>query len=80
MTLPDPGEKKEFVHHKFSAVSEKYDLLNSLLSCYVDHYWRWIAARELSAYPDERILDLCAGTLVRRVALRAKRKFSEKKP
>ena len=63
MTLPDPGEKKEFVHDKFSAVSEKYDLLNSLLSCYVDHYWRFIAARELSAYPDERILDLCAGTL-----------------
>ncbi len=63
MTLPDHNEKKEFVHDKFSSVSEKYDLLNSLLSCYVDHYWRWIAARELAAYPDERILDLCAGTL-----------------
>ncbi len=63
MTLRTGKEKKEFVHDKFAAVSEKYDLLNSLLSCYVDHYWRWVAARELSAYPDEPVLDLCAGTL-----------------
>ena len=63
MTLLNGREKKEFVHDKFAAVSEKYDLLNSLLSCYVDHYWRWIAAGELSAYPAEPVLDLCAGTL-----------------
>jgi len=63
MTLFTGKKKKEFVHDKFAAVSEKYDLLNSLLSCYVDHYWRWIAARELSAYPGEPVLDLCAGTM-----------------
>ncbi len=63
MALFTGEKKKEFVQEKFAAVSEKYDLLNSLLSCYVDHYWRWIAARELSAYINEPIIDLCAGTL-----------------
>ncbi len=63
MTLPKETEKKDFVQDKFASVSEKYDLLNSLLSCYVDHYWRFVAARELCLYPGETVLDLCAGTL-----------------
>ncbi len=63
MTLPKETEKKGFVQDKFASVSEKYDLLNSLLSCYVDHYWRMAAARELCMYPVETVLDLCAGTL-----------------
>jgi demethylmenaquinone methyltransferase/2-methoxy-6-polyprenyl-1,4-benzoquinol methylase len=63
MPLFTGKKKKEYVHDKFSAVSAKYDLLNSLLSGYVDHYWRWQAARELAAYPQGPVLDLCAGTL-----------------
>ncbi len=57
------NKKKHFVKDKFSSVSPRYDLLNSLLSCYVDHYWRRIAARELAGFSSGPILDLCAGTL-----------------
>lgn len=62
MLLKENG-KKHFVKDKFSSVSPKYDLLNSILSCYVDHYWRRIAARELTGFSSGPILDLCAGTL-----------------
>ncbi len=56
-------EKKEFVRHKFSAISSKYDLLNSVLSMQIDRYWRWKTTRLLRDYPAGQVLDLCAGTL-----------------
>ncbi len=62
-TLPDPHQKGEFVQTKFASVTKRYDLLNSLLSCYIDHYWRKEAAKELADYSKGPILDLCAGTL-----------------
>jgi demethylmenaquinone methyltransferase/2-methoxy-6-polyprenyl-1,4-benzoquinol methylase len=63
MSIPTGREKKRFVRDKFAAVTRRYDLLNSLLSCYVDHYWRWVTIRELREFTDGPILDLCAGTL-----------------
>jgi len=56
-------EKKIFVRHKFAAISNKYDFLNSLLSLKVDRYWRWVTTRQLKEFPDGAVLDLCAGTL-----------------
>ncbi len=56
-------EKKAFVEKKFSAISPRYDLLNSLLSMGIDRYWRWLAARELDTFREGPVLDLCAGTL-----------------
>jgi demethylmenaquinone methyltransferase/2-methoxy-6-polyprenyl-1,4-benzoquinol methylase len=56
-------EKKQFVREKFSAISPKYDLLNSLLSLQVDRYWRWRTTRLLKEFPEGPVLDLCAGTL-----------------
>lgn len=56
-------EKKDFVQQKFSAVSAKYDLLNSLLSMGIDRSWRNNTAKELEKCTDGLILDLCAGTL-----------------
>ncbi len=56
-------EKKKFVKEKFSSISGKYDLLNSLLSFQIDRYWRWLTTRELKAFPEGAVLDLCAGTL-----------------
>jgi len=58
-----PEDKKKFVKEKFSAISPKYDLLNSLLSLQVDRYWRWVTTRELKGFPDGYVMDLCAGTL-----------------
>lgn len=56
-------EKKVFVERKFSAITPKYDLLNSLLSLNIDRYWRWLAVRELDNLSTGPVLDLCAGTL-----------------
>lgn len=56
-------EKKDFVQQKFSAVSTKYDLLNSLLSLGIDRLWRHNTAEELKECSNGLILDLCAGTL-----------------
>lgn len=61
--MKNPDEKKKFVQSKFSAISGKYDFLNSVLSFQIDRYWRWITTRELKAFPEGVVLDLCAGTL-----------------
>ncbi|PIE55707.1 MAG: SAM-dependent methyltransferase [Desulfobulbus propionicus] len=56
-------KKKQFVRQKFAAISNRYDLLNSLLSLQIDRYWRWTTTRTLREFPDGPVLDLCAGTL-----------------
>jgi len=61
--IPTGREKRRFVRDKFASVTKKYDLLNGLLSCYIDHYWRWATTRELDEFKEGPILDLCAGTL-----------------
>lgn len=58
-----PDEKKKFVREKFSSISGRYDLLNSLLSLQIDRYWRWRTTRMLREFPTGSVLDLCAGTL-----------------
>ncbi|PIE63535.1 MAG: SAM-dependent methyltransferase, partial [Desulfobacterales bacterium] len=58
-----PEGKKQFVREKFSSISNRYDLLNSLLSFQIDRYWRWKTTRMLKAFPAGAVLDLCAGTL-----------------
>jgi len=62
-SLPTPEAKKQFVREKFSAISSRYDLLNSLLSLQIDRYWRWRTTRLLRQFPAGWVLDLCAGTL-----------------
>jgi demethylmenaquinone methyltransferase / 2-methoxy-6-polyprenyl-1,4-benzoquinol methylase len=56
-------KKKEYVRDIFSSVSQRYDLLNSLLSFMIDRCWRWQTARLLREFPTGPILDLCSGTL-----------------
>ena len=61
--MQNPDEKKKFVREKFSSISKKYDLLNSVLSLQIDRYWRWVTTRELGQFQEGAVLDLCAGTL-----------------
>jgi len=64
MILPtEPDNKKTYVRDKFSSISGKYDLLNSLLSFRMDSYWRWRTVRMLKGSPAGWVLDLCAGTM-----------------
>jgi len=61
--IQSPEAKKKFVREKFSSISGRYDLLNSLLSLQIDRYWRWRTTQLLREFPDGWVLDLCAGTL-----------------
>ncbi len=56
-------EKKDYVRALFCTVSQRYDLLNSLLSLLLDRCWRWRTVRLLRDFPDGPVLDLCAGTM-----------------
>ena len=56
--MQSPEEKKKFVRDKFASISNRYDLLNSVLSMQVDRYWRWVTTRELREYPDGAIHGL----------------------
>ncbi|MBU0484683.1 MAG: ubiquinone/menaquinone biosynthesis methyltransferase [Proteobacteria bacterium] len=61
--MQSPDDKKKFVRQKFSSISSKYDLLNSVLSFQIDRYWRWLTTRMLKEFPEGPVLDLCAGTM-----------------
>ncbi|WP_022853641.1 ubiquinone/menaquinone biosynthesis methyltransferase [Thermodesulfatator atlanticus] len=54
--------KKVYVKEKFSRVTRRYDLVNTLGSFGIDHWWRYRTIKELKRLPGP-ILDLCAGTL-----------------
>lgn len=47
----------------FGEIAPRYDLLNHLLSCNVDRYWRWRTVRKVRPQADGGpILDVCTGT------------------
>jgi len=53
------------VRDTFSFIAPRYDLLNHLLSLWLDKLWRRRTARRFAhilARPDARALDLCCGT------------------
>lgn len=50
------------VQKMFSDIAPRYDLLNRLLSCGQDQYWRKRAVTQLSPQVDERFLDIATGT------------------
>ncbi len=60
--LPDRSRKKAYVREKFSRVTRRYDLVNTLGSWGLDYWWRYRAAREIVHFRGP-VLDLCAGTL-----------------
>lgn len=47
----------------FSGISPNYDLVNSLTSLFIDHYWRFRAFKALGPASKGLVLDLCTGTL-----------------
>ena len=67
-------EKKGFVKRMFTGISANYDVVNSVASLFIDHYWRIKAKRALKPRPGQLILDLCSGTmpLARAVVSRVK--------
>lgn len=54
--------RRHYVREMFGRVAPRYDLLNSILSLQLHHYWRRRVVQMLRLSPDSRVLDLCTGT------------------
>jgi demethylmenaquinone methyltransferase/2-methoxy-6-polyprenyl-1,4-benzoquinol methylase len=54
--------KKEYLVELFGRVHQKYDLLNHILSFYLDKGWRKSLVDQTEAMNVSRILDVCTGT------------------
>ncbi|OBG55214.1 MULTISPECIES: demethylmenaquinone methyltransferase [unclassified Mycobacterium] len=54
----------------FDGVARRYDLTNTVLSLGQDRYWRAATRSALAIGPDQKVLDLAAGTAVSTVELR----------
>ena len=63
------------VQKMFSDIAPRYDLLNRLLSCGLDQYWRKRMVARLSPQAGERFLDIATGTAD--VALKIVRKVQK---
>jgi len=50
------------IRDMFAGVAPRYDLLNHVLSGWMDVFWRRRAVRELTKADHRRVLDLCCGT------------------
>lgn len=72
----DPVSFSLQIRKMFSAIAPRYDLLNRLLSCGQDRYWRKVAVKKVSPQPDSLWLDLATGT--GDVALEMARRYKSK--
>jgi len=55
-------DKAAYIQGMFSAISGRYDLINTLLSFRRDRYWRSATVSSLALRGDERVLDVATGT------------------
>ncbi|MDH6532207.1 demethylmenaquinone methyltransferase/2-methoxy-6-polyprenyl-1,4-benzoquinol methylase [Aurantimicrobium minutum] len=69
MTTADLSKKPEAVSAMFDDVAAGYDVTNNLLSAGNALLWRIATTRAVNPQPDERVLDLAAGTGTSSVAL-----------
>ncbi len=60
--METPATSNRQVQKMFSDIAPRYDLLNRLLSCGQDQYWRKRAVTRLSPQSGERFLDIATGT------------------
>jgi len=54
--------RRSRIGQMFSRIAHRYDLLNRLLSGYIDVYWRHKLVSKLSQHQPQRILDVATGT------------------
>lgn len=57
-----PKERTKRVQQVFHNVSEKYDLMNDLMSFGIHRYWKNVFIQELPLQPNQTILDVAGGT------------------
>lgn len=56
------NDKADYVHRAFTAIADRYDLLNTLLSFNQDSYWRKATVSALGLKGSEITLDIATGT------------------
>jgi demethylmenaquinone methyltransferase/2-methoxy-6-polyprenyl-1,4-benzoquinol methylase len=57
--MPNP----QTVRNLFAVIAGRYDLLNHVLSCSIDRFWRRrLVALAVAGGTDLRVLDICSGT------------------
>ncbi len=59
MNLP---HSKSESYKLFDAIAGRYDVINTILSGGLHHFWRKALRRRLPAEPNQRVLDLATGT------------------
>ncbi|MBM4295896.1 MAG: bifunctional demethylmenaquinone methyltransferase/2-methoxy-6-polyprenyl-1,4-benzoquinol methylase UbiE [Deltaproteobacteria bacterium] len=57
-----PQDKSRQVLAHFNRVAARYDLMNSLLSFGLHHWWKRVAVGLLDLRPGGQVLDVCGGT------------------
>lgn len=57
-----PQDRTQKVKDVFTSVSERYDLMNDLMSLGIHRYWKKIFVQELSLKPNDHVLDVAGGT------------------
>lgn len=55
-------EKKEYLIDLFGGIHKRYDLLNHVLSFYLDKRWRKSLVAQVKSLTVKRVLDVCTGT------------------
>lgn len=57
-----PSERTRRVRDLFGNVSQKYDIMNDLMSLGIHRYWKKELVQQLPLNPNQRILDVAGGT------------------
>ena len=55
-------DKASYIHGNFTAIADKYDLHNTLLSYNRDKYWRKFTVSRTGVTGGEKVLDVATGT------------------
>jgi len=55
-------EKVKLVQRHFDTVARMYDLMNTILSFGLHHFWKRKAIQMIGLRPGDRVIDICGGT------------------
>ena len=58
-----PAQRKvRYVLQHFNSIADKYDFMNTILSCGLHYLWKKWAVKSMRVHPGDRIIDICGGT------------------
>ncbi|MCP4716280.1 MAG: class I SAM-dependent methyltransferase, partial [Deltaproteobacteria bacterium] len=55
-------ETKSTIQEYFNTIARRYDILNSILSFGLHHFWKRAAIRLATLQPGSTVADICGGT------------------